>query len=249
VLAIPYWVEPQEGKIVDLCKDVTPTQICIHDVKTGQITRVTSDLDFGQVGGLGWSPDGQQILFSAGPNPEITGWWDDKLYLLHVKEPLQGIDRSDLRQITSGDTTDLDPAWSPDGQWIAFQRNCGLWVIRPDGAGARMLLVGTEDFCANWPAWSPDSQQIAFSNVGAPFIEVWVIDADGSDPRLIYTFERRLEWGFPAWSHDGRQIACRYSDDREAKTLLIRVDGSGEPQIVGQTPWWWSGNFWPQWGG
>ena len=189
----------------------------------------------------------QQILFAAGPNPEVAE--DHKLYLINVKDILRGTYRSDLRQITSGDTNDLFPAWSPDGQWIAFHRNCGLWLVRPDGSGTQMLLAETVKRCTNWAAWSPDSRQIAFSNSRARFTELWVIGHDGSDPHVVHTLKRRLDWGVLAWSPDGRQIACWYTDGGEDKILLIHADGSGEPRLMDQSPWWWFSEFWPQWGG
>ena len=52
------------------------------------------------------------------------------------------------RQITFSRPT-LTPAWSPDGRWIAYfapsrrHRRGGLYVVRPDGTGQR--LVGDED--------------------------------------------------------------------------------------------------------
>jgi Tol biopolymer transport system component len=238
--------QPEEGKIVEPCEGVTPPQICVRDAQTGWVTQVSESLDFGLVNyRAAWSPDGQQIVFSAGSDFEVTQRHDYKLYLINA-------DGSDLRPITSGDTNDIHPVWSPDGDWIAFHRNCGLWVIRPGGSKGRMLLEGTEKFCAVMMAWSPDSQQIAFVNIHdvdtAP-PEVWVINRDGTDARVVYSFERPLELWEVAWSPDGQRIACWYEEDGKGKGLLINADGSGEPKVIDEMPWAWLPNFWPQWGG
>jgi dipeptidyl aminopeptidase/acylaminoacyl peptidase len=71
--------------------------------------------------------------------------------------------------LSSGEDEVGASAWSPDGRWIAFDRNPSnagltvpplgssqLWVVRPDGSGLRQLthLTGADDPGA--PAWSPD---------------------------------------------------------------------------------------------
>ena len=42
-----------------------------------------------------------------------------------------------------------DPAWSPDGKLIAFERGGWIWTMRPNGKEQRRLVRGTQ------PAWQP----------------------------------------------------------------------------------------------
>jgi Tol biopolymer transport system component len=233
-----------EGKVVERCEGGTPPQICVRDTKTGQVTQVTDSLDFGAIDRCAWSPDGQQIIFNAGSDFEVTQRHDHKLYVINA-------DGSDLRQVTSGDTNDIHPVWSPDRQWIAFHRNCDLWLIRSDGSDAQRLLEGSSEFCAVAMVWSPDNQQVAFLNTPGETAprEIWVINRDGTDPRVVYSFEQPLEPWEVAWSPGGRQIACWYGGDGKDKGLLVNADGSGEPKMIDRMPWLWLPHFWPQWGG
>jgi dipeptidyl aminopeptidase/acylaminoacyl peptidase len=72
-------------------------------------------------------------------------------------------DGSNLRYLTTG----MDPALSPDGQWVAFTRWEGtqigtlgnLWVINVNGNGERIVLGGIHQ--PKSPTWSPDGTQIA----------------------------------------------------------------------------------------
>jgi dipeptidyl aminopeptidase/acylaminoacyl peptidase len=74
-------------------------------------------------------------------------------------------DGGKLRYLTTG----IDPALSPDGQWVAFTRwddtqngaLGSLWVINVDGGGERAILGEIHQPKA--PTWSPDGTQIAIS--------------------------------------------------------------------------------------
>lgn len=74
-------------------------------------------------------------------------------------------DNSNLHYLTTG----MDPALSPDGQWVAFTRwdnpqigaKGSLWVINVDGSGER--LVAENIFQPKSPTWSPDGIQIIVS--------------------------------------------------------------------------------------
>ncbi len=96
--------------------------------------------------------------------------------------------------------TDREPAWSPNGQWIAFVHgsipNDGIYLISPNGEDIHLWHQGY----AETPAWSPCGQWIAFSQ-GA---QIWKKKING-DSLTQLTFEGRNF--FPTWSKCGRYIA------------------------------------------
>jgi Tol biopolymer transport system component len=84
---------------------------------------------------------------------------------IYVIEP----DGSGERRLTSGRANDVpdghaqrrltengsDPAWSPDGRAIAFERNGDVYVMHADGTRLRRLTRGpSED---GFPGWLPSS--------------------------------------------------------------------------------------------
>ena len=238
---------PAESKFVELCKDVKPPQICVRDARTAQVTQVTDDLDFGSIGWLAWSPDGENIVFDAGSDFEATERFDHKLYRIPIR--VARADGADLNQITHGESNDVQPAWSPDGEWIAFHHDCGLWIVHPDGSDARELLPGSEDFCADGPNWSPDSQQIVvLTRSEGASSKIWVVNRDGADPRVVHTSDRPIDPGTVAWIPEGGQIVWHGQGEQP---LIINADGSGEPKkLEADMPFGlWLPNFWPQWGG
>lgn len=112
--------------------------------------------------------------------------------------------------MTSDPAKEDHGAWTPDGQWIAFQYDAGdntdVWLVRPDGTDRRRL---TTDAGRNgWPDWSPNGEWIVFSSDRTSGrdgnSEIYVMRADGSEQRRLTRTtdmaEERAAWS-PAGSH------------------------------------------------
>lgn len=232
------------GKIVGPCLDQDLPRICITNAQTGQILQAIENLPLDRLGpGFSWSPDGKQIVFVASAKPKQEK--DDfDLYVINA-------DGSNLRQITSGDGIDILPAWSPNGKWIAFHRNCTLWTTNPDGTNESPLSSG---LCAMGIAWSPDSYWIAFLETGVPSSQrpatIRVFEYRGSDSRIVYTFSQPVSHGHVAWSPDGQQLFFMYSTGGiiEENTLLLDAQGRGAIAQDVEIPISWMQDFYPQWG-
>lgn len=91
------------------------------------------------------SPDGKRLAFSA-------------LTHLYVAD-LGG----QPRRVSSGDAREYEPAWSPDGQWLAYvtwsNEEGAIWKMRADGTGAPQRLTTAPAYYKSL-AWSPDSSKI-----------------------------------------------------------------------------------------
>ncbi|MFO3798148.1 MAG: TolB family protein, partial [Anaerolineales bacterium] len=103
-------------------------------------------------------------------------------------------------------------AWSPTGEWIAFEQSSAVWVVKPDGSESRKIADTPIEY--HWrlytaqPVWSPDGRRIAFvaPGVGAEKnADIFIINADGSG--LFNLTQHPADDFQPAWSPDGRYIA------------------------------------------
>jgi TolB protein len=105
-----------------------------------------------------------------------------------------------------------EPAWSPDGRYLAYVYD-GIWIVRADGTRRRRLT--TPDRATRTidggPAWSPDGRRIVFSRNWIPpgdsqRTELYVVSVASVRLRLLTGTRTRHEGG-PGWSPDGRVIA------------------------------------------
>ncbi len=140
---------------------------------------------------LSWSPDGQQLALVAGAGRST--WYRKAIAVAS----LGGAPRT----LSDSGRSDLFPAWSPDGHWIAFtdapetktdggddaRQASGrrrIWAVKPDGT-EKHALTSTEGFQDERPEWSRDSGAILFARLQGDAAQVWLMRADGSNPRRV----------------------------------------------------------------
>ena len=117
------------------------------------------------------------------------------------------------RPLTSPDTTALAPAWSPDGNTIAFRRftkdgDGEICVI--DAAGGTPRVIMKTGRIADFLSWSPDGKKVAFSLVENDNQDIVAVDvATGRVERL--TREPSRDYA-PAWCRDTGEIV--FGSDR-----------------------------------
>jgi Tol biopolymer transport system component len=91
-----------------------------------------------------WSPDGEHLVFQQ----------QDGIYVARY-------DGSGLRRLSDG----AYPVWSPRGDLIAFTvppwEPGSVWVMRPDGSDAHVLIPSTE-FGGGNLEWSPDGTRLSY---------------------------------------------------------------------------------------
>ena len=180
------------------------------------------------IAGARLSPDGKHIAFSA-----LT-----RLYI-------SNIDGSSPKQVVAGEGAEYQPAWSPDGQWLAyvtwFNEEGAIWRVRPDGSGPPERLTTGAAYYTNL-AWSPDGTRIvalrASQHQAMTQIDqwgknmsvqdlVWVPSAGGA----VTTIASGKGWTGPHFASDPDRIYVTNTNRHgflaaDYELLSLRWDGS-----------------------
>jgi Tol biopolymer transport system component/DNA-binding winged helix-turn-helix (wHTH) protein len=128
---------------------------------------------------MDWSPDGKWLAFGG-----ATSVGYQRISLL-------SLDDLKVKSLTSPEMPDYDcePAFSPDGQTIAFERGSGagmgrdLFVIPITGGEPRRLTF--ENAWGGVPAWTQDGTEIVFPSTRGGLLNLWRIPANGGSPRPV----------------------------------------------------------------
>ena len=129
------------------------TRMFLLDLADGELHEV-EDIA-GHYGFPAFSPTGRRLAFSR---TDAHVAWN-----LCVAE----LDAARTTCLTHGRANEVEPTWSPDGRSIVFSGDQAdpthvarsLYLIRPDGTGARRLTSGFDDGA---PSYSPDGTKIVF---------------------------------------------------------------------------------------
>jgi Tol biopolymer transport system component len=217
------------------------TKILFTSTRGGAIERLyTMDPDGNNVAGL--SPAGAAYSASTGKFS-----WDGarvvfkkvqagigSLVFFQVTDPA-----GTLTGIPNTGSADLWPAWSPDAQWVVFQRDVGsqhlrIYKIHPDGTGLTPLTDGLH--LDEMPYYSPDGQYIVFKRNASPTEPPDIYRMNAADGTGItnLTNTPALTEDAPTYSWDGKLIAYMGASTGPftARIYTANTDGSGRKALT-----------------
>jgi len=168
------------------------------------------------------SPDGKSFAYAS----YAAGNWDIYLQRVGGKNPVN------LTKDSASD--DTQPAFSPDGERIAFRserEGGGVFVMGATGESVKRLT----NFGFN-PAWSPDGKEIACADVSIveprvrsnPNSRIWAVNVATGERRLV-TKEDSVQ---PHWSPHGVRIAYQGRRQAAQRDIWTIPAGGGEPVEV-----------------
>lgn len=219
----------------------------VVDVEAGSARQITDHAEYDETS-PSWSPDGKTIAFlsNRSADPDAT---PDRIDLYCI--PAEG---GALRKIDTPVGNKSQPAFSPDGQWIAYfaqegegadYKNTNVWIVPADGAAPAVNLTGAYDLQASgWtindmggveampPTWSPSGQVIYFQADyhGSALLES--ISITGQNLLSIIP-EGGVVMNF-SFDSDQAKLAYTYGSLSDPAQIYVRDRKTGESRVLTQ---------------
>lgn len=236
-----------------------------HGGDAQQLTKLPQGVD-----SFDWSPDSSQLLLLVEdptpadldkdelPNPrpwvidrlqfkeDYVGYLDRHRTHIHIVS----VDSAEVRQLTTGDFDDDEPAWSPDGSRIVFvsnrtedpdgNRNTDLWLIDANGEKDAPEKLTSRNTADASPAWSPSGESIVYTSTDPAVLpsyaipQLTIIDVETRD-RSLFESVAEIQVMTPRFSPDGKVLLAIAEQRGEQNLIAVDVvEGSSKKLIHGE---------------
>jgi dipeptidyl aminopeptidase/acylaminoacyl peptidase len=227
------------------------TQIWILPMGGGEAYQLTSSKE--PITGFAWSKDGSHIAFLAIDTiPKL-----DEAKRLRRDDPQvyeggQHLSHGWVVDVATKNATEIihgiftvkgAPAWSPDGQWLAYaaspstllrETRTNAYVVNV--ANKSVQTISTHSDVQGTPAWSPDGKTLAYvtlpqshtpradsiSDVQIGNSHLMLFDVGSRATKDVYDAKADVSAGAPNWSADGKQI--RFTTGERAFSAVYSYD-------------------------
>jgi Tol biopolymer transport system component/DNA-binding winged helix-turn-helix (wHTH) protein len=165
---------------------------------------------------IAWSPDGNQVAFSKGP----------EIYVANT-------DLSEPRKLATAADLVYSLRFSPDGGRLRFEladpgkSSSSIWEMARNGSGLRPVLLGwnkvPHECCGNW---TPDGRYFLFQSFRDGRNSLWALAEKsswlGGTAKPVQLTNGPLDFASPLVSKDGTRI---FAIGSQPRCELIRYDG------------------------
>jgi tricorn protease len=147
-------------------------------------------------------------------------------------------EKGNVRNLTnSPGVMERDPAWSPNGKWVAyFSDESGEYALHlrdQSGMGdVKKISLGNPASFYYSPIWSPDSKKIVFTDKR---LNLWVVDIDKGTPVKVdtTTYDNPFAVLDPSWSPDSKWIAyTKQLKNRLCAVFVYSLDTAKSQQVT-----------------
>ncbi len=158
-----------------------------------------------------WSPDGAHLVYVA----QHSRWmlFTSSQYGEHEE------------QLTTW--SGWSPAWSPNGQWIAYSTGSTISMVSSSGEENQSLAQGRN---CGLPSWSPDGQSLVFNMAANGNDDIYILSL--TDGGIAQVTDDPAQDFAASWSPDGQRLVFASDRDGDLEICTMRTDGSDLVQLT-----------------
>ena len=173
------------------------THVWLTDIERAQPQQLTSGPFYDHA--LSFSPKGDEIAFISNREPDPDANNNSDIFAVDLG--------GQTRQLTQTKGCEYDPAWSPDGKWIAYTatkrdvttidsvaEDSHAWVIPSSGGGGRELAPELDRRVRD-VHWSPDSRSVYFLAGDRGYSSIFRVGLDSEKVTRFIVFAQDGELG------------------------------------------------------
>jgi dipeptidyl aminopeptidase/acylaminoacyl peptidase len=208
----PVWID-DERLVAQVERDDTTrlAVLRVEDPWPRRLATAHGGLDeHGDEGEAAVSPDRTEVAYTFSPRGDLN----------RSEIRVASIDGGEVRALTGTPRMhDLAPAWSPDGETIAFSSERSgfyeLHLVGSDGEGERRLTQTGADHTE--AEWAPGGARLVAIRGRRNRFDLVVVDAESGDADEL---ARGGVWGSPHWTAKG-EIVATYEDHNTPPELRL----------------------------
>ena len=178
-----------------------------------RVDEKTTCASSGDHAGSRCSPDDAHVVFSS------TRDGASHIYVASVEG-------RQVRQLTSGQASDVSPRWSPDGNAIVFASERDgtrdLYLVQAKDGRLERLTTGAR-VTKDPPLWSPDGSSIVFQIADGENYQVGMVRLSDRSRSLLASSSAYD--GSYAWAPDGKRVAFMSGRDGFDGLFTVAADG------------------------
>ena len=218
------WLPDGSGLVLTATpkESATRIQIFLVSYPSGQVRRITNDLnDYGQ-SSLGVTEDGKTLVTTQNESSA-------QIFVLDANK-----DSSEAVRVSNGKYDGMiGLAWTPDAK-IVYVAQSGesidVWSMNADGANQKQLTVDGEFKMS--PTVSPDGRYVVFAATRSGVSNLWRMELDGSNLKQL--MPGNVSSFFPIISPDGAWVVFNSAGAGNVGLWKVGIDG-GEPEQLTNT--------------
>ena len=223
-----HWVDGKRQHLFITTIDGTGTR----DLTPGDRDAVPTSSTFSAGDDFGFSPDGNELAYTATPVPIHDESWSTNhdIYVVDIASGKR-------TQLTTNPAADVYPRYSPDGKYIAYRAQSqpgyesDRWQLMIYNRSTKATKSVTQSFDANvgTPIWSPDSKMLYFDAEEKANNPLWSVTLDGTVKKVV---DNATNTGISI-SPDGSLLVFSHQTlSRPVEIYSSKSDGTGLTQLT-----------------